>query len=78
MAIILLHQEKVWYNENPQSDGQHNDQLPLPIVWGDHIARQKKQQQTNNNINSLVTRKPVFGISDQVRLKSVCSATEAS
>ena len=27
---------------------------------------------------SLVTRKPVFGIWDQVRLKSTCSATEAS
>ena len=27
---------------------------------------------------SLVTRKPVFGVSDQVRLKPACSATEAS
>ena len=27
---------------------------------------------------SLVMRKPVFGVFDQVRLKSVCSATETS
>ena len=27
---------------------------------------------------SLVTRKPVFGVSDQVRLKPACSATKAS
>ena len=27
---------------------------------------------------SPVTRKPVFGVSDQVRLKPACSATEAS
>ena len=27
---------------------------------------------------SLVTRKPVFGVSDQVRLKPACSATETS
>ena len=27
---------------------------------------------------SLVTRKPVFGVSDQLRLKSACSATETS
>ena len=27
---------------------------------------------------SLITRKPVFGVSDQVRLKPACSATEAS
>ena len=27
---------------------------------------------------SLVTRKPVFGVSDQVRLKLACSATETS
>ena len=27
---------------------------------------------------SSVTRKPVFGVCDQVRLKLVCSATEAS
>ena len=26
---------------------------------------------------SLVTRKPVFGVSDQVRLKPACAATEA-
>ena len=26
----------------------------------------------------LVTRKPVFGVSDQVRLKPACAATEAS
>ena len=27
---------------------------------------------------SLITRKPVFGVSDQVRLKPACSATETS
>ena len=27
---------------------------------------------------SLITRKPVFGVCDQVRLKPICSATEAS
>ena len=27
---------------------------------------------------SLVTRKPVFGVSDQVRLKPVCTAIETS
>ena len=27
---------------------------------------------------SLVTRKPVFGVCDQVRLKPACSATETS
>ena len=27
---------------------------------------------------SLVTRKPVFGVSDQLRLEPVCSATETS
>ena len=27
---------------------------------------------------SLITRKPVFGFCDQVRLKPACSATEAS
>ena len=27
---------------------------------------------------SLVTRKPLFGVSDQIRLKPACSATEAS
>ena len=27
---------------------------------------------------SLVTRKPVFGVSDQVRVKLACSATETS
>ena len=27
---------------------------------------------------NLVTRKPVFGVCDQVRLKQACSATEAN
>ena len=27
---------------------------------------------------SLVTRKPIFGVSDQLRLKPACSATETS
>ena len=30
------------------------------------------------NDMSLVTRKPVFGVCDQARLKPACSATEAS
>ena len=32
----------------------------------------------HNNPLSLVTRKPVFGVSDQVRLKPACAATEDS
>ena len=32
----------------------------------------------NREYMSLVTRKPVFGVSNQGRLKQACSATEAS
>ena len=33
---------------------------------------------TTNLHLSLITRKPVFGVFDQVRLKPACAATEAS
>ena len=54
-----------WYLHNQWSQG---NLCSLPKVKVHMIAL---------NI-SLVTRKPVFGICDQVRLKPVCSATETS
>ena len=38
---------------------------------------QTKRAEIRDNLN-LVTRKPVLGVSDQVRLKPACSASETS
>ena len=47
----------------------------LPVIRaGDRITRSTYRVLKM----SLVTRKPVFGVFDQVRLKPVCSATEIS
>ena len=38
----------------------------------------KNYIETQSEDMSLLARKPVFGVSDRLRLKPVCSATEAS
>ena len=43
-----------------------------------HLLLKKKREKRIHNQLSLATRKPVFGVFDQVRLKSACSATETS
>ena len=40
--------------------------------------KHKESVMIQNLYLSLVTRNPVFGVSDQVRLKPACSATESS
>ena len=48
-----------------------------PKFWEIGISKQCRPRSVGSNMR-LIMRKPVFGVSDQVRLKPACSATEAS
>ena len=52
----------------------------MPICWFCHETAQIFNYCTGTHHSDMshVTRKPVFGVCDQVRLKPACSATEAS
>ena len=53
--------------------------LPSSVNWTRaDDSKQNRGNKENNENMSLVTRKPVFGVYDQVRLKPACAATEAS
>ena len=52
---------------------------PLKKVTSRGMLRDIVHQVYHHHVNlSLVTIKPVFGVSDKVRLKPACAATEAS
>ena len=67
-----------------------NDKELLKQDWNKHETEKQGNTQhetprrKNNNKKlkaiqmSLVTRKPVFGVSDQLRLKQACAAIETS
>ena len=54
----------------------NKDVVKTVAAWKEYLRN--LPEPTGTDCMSLVTRKPVFGVSDQGRLKPACSATEAS
>ena len=75
----LLKHMKDSYNTIPYRDCKNLIQnICLYIQALTHLVLNKCLTLLTTFNMSLVTRKPVFGVSDQVRLKAACSATENS
>ena len=57
-------------------EGTQDTKVSFPVSW--LIGRCEVQIENSLLEMSLVTRKPVLGVCDQVRLKPACSADETS